>query len=114
MEPLSISSIPICPYRVPRVGYWLFPCVSVCPIIIDSKKDLPQNVSRALFLEHSTDYVNSIPVFTDELDLLWFSPISVMEVVFLLLLQFTAELSAVNIVLQTIITLLVKSFLFFF
>lgn len=65
MTPLSFPPIPICPYRVPRVGYWQFPGVSVCSPTIDNKRDLPPYASRALFLEHFTELSDSIPVFTD-------------------------------------------------
>ncbi len=57
--------VPICPYRLPRIGYWQLPRVYVCPPVIDSRRDLPPYVPRALFLEHSSSHSDSIPQFTD-------------------------------------------------
>lgn len=65
MVTLSLPSIPICPYRLPRVGYWQFPAVSVCAPVIDCKRDVPPHVSLPLFLDHLSSHSNSIPVFTD-------------------------------------------------
>lgn len=120
MAPLSVPSIPICPYRLPRVGYWLFPSVSLCPPVINNKSDLPINASRALFLEHFEDHSDTIPVFTDGSksdDGVGYGVVfpsfcrggslpSVASV-------FTAELSAIVLALRIIFTLPVNSFTVF-
>ena len=46
MATLSVPSVSISPYRLPEVGYWQFPGVSVCKPV---KKDLPTNFGRTLF-----------------------------------------------------------------
>ena len=64
MATLSVPSVSICYYRLPRVWYWQFPRVSVCKPVVDIK-DLPTNFARTLFFEHTSDHSGSISVFTD-------------------------------------------------
>lgn len=120
LAPMSVPSIPICPYRLPRVGYWQFPCLPLCSPVISSKNNLPINASRAIFLEHFNDHLNAIPVFTDGSksdDGVGFGVVfpsfcrggslpSVASV-------FTAELSAIVLALRIIFTLPVNSFMIF-
>ena len=65
MAILSVPSVSICPYRLPRVGYWQFPGVPVCKPGVDIKKGLPTNFVRTLFLEHTSYHSGSISVFAD-------------------------------------------------
>ena len=120
MTDLSVPSLPVCPYRLPRVGYWQFPDVSVCPPIIDTKKDLPSDACKASFLEHSSTHSGSIHVFTDGSK----SDVGVgYSVIFPSFCRggslpsvasvFTAELSAIVLALKIIFTLPVSSFTIF-
>ena len=120
LEEHSVPSPAICPYRLPRVGYWQLPVVSVCAPIFNNKSDFPPDLSRALFLEHSSCHAESIPVYTDGSKTVTgvgfavvfpsfnrsaaLSPVSSV---------FTAELSAIIFTLQTIFTLPVNSFTIF-
>ena len=65
LSALSVPSAPVCPYRLPKVGYWQFPCVSVCAPVFEGKKNLPAYASRALLLEHCSSHSDSVSVFTD-------------------------------------------------
>ena len=65
LSAVSVPSAPVCPYRLPKVGYWQFPDVSVCAPVFEGKKDLPTYASRALFLEHCSSHLDSVFVFTD-------------------------------------------------
>ena len=65
MATLSVPSVSICPYWLPRVGYWQLPGVSVCKPVVDIKKDLPTNFARTLFFEHTSNNSGSISVFID-------------------------------------------------
>ena len=120
MEEHSVPSPAICPYRLPRVGYWQLPVASVCAPIFNNKSDFPPDLSRALFLEHSSCHAQSVAVYTDgsKTDTgvgfgvvfpsftrsAALSPVSSV---------FTAELSAIIFTLQTIFTLPVNSFTIF-
>ena len=120
MTDLSVPSVPVCPYRLPRVGYWRFPEVALCPPTIENKRDFPSCVSQALFLEHYATHSDSIHVFTDGSK----SDAGVgFGVVFPSFCRgaslppvasvFTAELSAIVLALQIIFTLPVSSFIIF-
>ena len=120
MSDLSIASTPVCPYRLPRVGYWQFPEVAVCPPVIDNKKDLPPLVCQALFLEHYSTHSDSTPVFTDgsKSDAgvgygVIFPSFSRGGSLPSVASVFTAELSAIVLALQIIFTLPVSSFTIF-
>ena len=65
MTELSVPSTLVCPHRLPRVGYWQFPDVSVCSPNIERKKVLPARVTQAVFLEHYYTHTDSIHVFTE-------------------------------------------------
>ena len=117
---LPVSPVLVCAHRLPRVGYWQFPGVSVCPPVVDCKRDLAPSVSRALFLAHSSSHSDSIPVFTDgsKSDAgVGFSAVfpsfsrgcSLPAVASV----FTAEISAVVLALQIIFKLPVASFTIF-
>ena len=120
MTELSIPSTPVCPFRIPRVGYWQFPDISLCSPVVDCKRNLPSPVSHDLFLEHSSAHSATIPVFTDGSK----SDTGVgFGVVFpsfsrggslpSIASVFTAELSAIVLALQIIFTLPVSSFTIF-
>ena len=120
LESLSLASIPVCPVRFPRVGYWQLPCVSVCSPVINNKNAVPPVQSLTLFLEHLATHSESIPVYTDGSK----SAAGVgCGVVFPFLSRssslpktasvFTAELSAIVLALQIIFTLPVSSFVIF-
>ena len=117
---LSIPSVPICPYRLPRVGYWRFPDVAVCPPVSFYKRDLPTAASHALFMEHYSSHCNSIPVFTDGSKSATGVGFGVVFPTFcrgvslpLVSGIYTAELSAIVMALQLIFTLPVNSFTIF-
>ena len=120
LESLSVPSLPVCPVRFPRVGYWQLPCVSVCAPVIANKYALPPSRSLALFLEHLDTHSGSIPVYTDGSK----SGAGVgCGVVFPSFCRgsslpkaasvFTAELSAIVLALEVIFTLPVSSFTIF-
>ena len=117
MTALSVPSIPICPYRLPRVGFWQFPVVSLCDPVINCKNDFPPAVSRALFLDHLSSHSTSVHVFTDgskSVDGVGFGVVfpsfcrggSLPDVSSV----FTAEVSAIVLALRIIFTLPVNSF----
>lgn len=117
---LSVPRVPVCPYRIPRVGYWQFPGVSVCSPIIESKRDIPPTVSRALFLEHFSSHSDSIPVFTDGSKTETGVGFSVVFPSFSrdcslpnVASVFTAELSAIVLALRIIFTRPAASFIIF-
>ena len=64
LSALSVPSAPVCPYRLPKVGYWQFSSVSVCAPVFEGK-DLPAYASRVLFLEHCPSHSDSVSVITD-------------------------------------------------
>ena len=116
---LSVPSAPVCPYRLPKVGYWQFSGVSVCAPVFEGKKDLPAYASHVLFLKHCSSHspflfllmvLSLIPV----LDLVLCFSLSVgggsLPVVASV---FTAELSAIVLALRVIFTLPVNSFVNF-
>ena len=120
MEQLSIPSLVICPHRFPKVGYWQFPSISVCGPTITNKNSLPECLSHASFLEHSSSHSGSIPVYTDGSK----SESGVgYGVVFPSFCRgaslpgaasvFTAELSAIILALRIIFTLPISSFTIF-
>lgn len=120
MADLSIAFTPVCPYRLPRVGYWQFPDVAVCPPVIDNKKDLPPHVCQALFLDHYSTHSDSTPVFTDGSKSAAGVGYGVIFPSFgrggslpSVASVFTAELSAIVLALQIIFTLPVSSFTIF-
>ena len=117
MATLTVPSIPICPHRLARVGFWRFPDVSVCNPVIDCKRDVPPIVSRSLFLDHFSSHTHSIPVFTDGSKSNEGVGFSVVFPTFSrgvslpdISSVFTAELSAIVLALKIIFTLPVNSF----
>ena len=117
---LGIPSVPICPYRLPRIGFWQFPNVSVCSPFLASKRDLPPTVSHALFLEHASSHSNSVSVFTDGSKCDTGVGFGVVFPSFcrggslpMVASVFTAELSAIVLALRIIFTLPVNSFTIF-
>ena len=120
MEALSIPSVPVCPFRIPRVGYWQIPDVTVCDPVIECKRVVPPVVSRSLFLDHFSSHSDSVPVFTDGSK----SDTGVgFGVVFPSFCRggslptvssvFTAELSAIVLALRIMFTLPARSFTIF-
>ena len=117
---LSVPFAPVCPYLLPKVGYWQFPGVSVCTPVFEGKKDLPAYTSRALFLEHCSSHSDFVSVFSDGSK---FDTGVGFSVVFPFFCRggslpavasvFIAELSAIVLALRTIFTLPVNSFVIF-
>ncbi|MPC91482.1 hypothetical protein E2C01_086522 [Portunus trituberculatus] len=52
MMDLSIDPTPVYSFRLPRVGSWQLPVVSLCPPAMDGKKDFLPALSQTRFLEH--------------------------------------------------------------
>ena len=120
METLSVQSVPICPFRFPKVGFWQLPQISVCSPDIAKKGDLLPCQSHALFHEHLSEHSDSVAVYTDGSK----SAAGVgYGVVFPSFSRgaslpqaasvFTAELSAIILALQVLFTLPVSSFTIF-
>lgn len=120
MEQFPIPHISVCPHRLPRVGYWQLPSVSVCGPAIANKNSIPHCQSHALFLEHSSTHADCTPVYTDGSK----SDAGVgFGVVFPSFCRggslpgvasvFTAELSAIILAVRIIFTLPVSSYVIF-
>ncbi|MPC42949.1 hypothetical protein E2C01_036584 [Portunus trituberculatus] len=90
MTDLAIVSTTVYSFRLPRVGYWELPDVSLCPPAMDGKKDFPPALFHTRCLERYSTHSEAIPVFTDDS-------------------KFDAELSAIVLALQIIVTLPVSS-----
>lgn len=120
MEVMSVPSHPVCSHRFPRIGFWQLPRVSVCSSAYLNKKLISQSHSLALFLEHTSNHSDSIPVYTDGSKS---DHGAGYGVVFPSLCRggslprvssvFTAELSAIVMALQIIFTLPVSSFIIY-
>ena len=120
LSSLSIPSVQVCSYRLPRIGYWRFPDVAVCPLHTFNKRDLPLAASHARFMDHYSSHSDSIPVFTDGSKSATGVGFGVVFPTFsrgvslpVVSSIYTAELSAIVLALQLIFTLSVNSFTIF-
>lgn len=120
MLSLSVPALPVSPHHIPKIGFWQFPHVSICNPTWTNKNSIPIQESNAKFLELSSSCTGSDPVCSHGSE----SKAGVgFGVVFPLFnwsgslcnvaSVFTAELSAVVLALQVILTFSPSKFIIF-
>ena len=64
-DALAVPAVPILEHKVPKIGPWLTPEVTVCKILPEGRSTLNPEVQRAFFLDHMCSHDGTLPVFTD-------------------------------------------------